>query len=60
VPNDFKMNAIVAALARDPKDLGELTRNPDWHEIKPDPQVAPWTDDYSNILGAIVRKKLGL
>jgi hypothetical protein len=60
VPNDFKMNAIVAALARDPKDLGELTRNPDWREIKRDPRVPPWTDDYSNILGAIVRKKLGL
>jgi hypothetical protein len=58
VPNDFKMNALVAALARDPKDLGDLTRLPGWHEVKPDPRVPAWTDDYSNILGAIVRKKL--
>jgi hypothetical protein len=59
VPNDFKMNALVAVLARDPKVLGDLTRSPGWHEVKPDPRVPAWTDDYSNILGAIVRKKLG-
>ena len=58
-PNDFKMNALVAVLARNPKDLGDLVGNPDWHLVKPDPRVPAWTDDYSNILGAIVRKKLG-
>ena len=59
VPNDFKMNALVAALARSPKDLGDLVSSPGWHEIKPDQRVPAWTDDYSNIFGAIVRKKLG-
>jgi hypothetical protein len=59
VPNDFKMNALVAALARDRSDLGVLPSRPDWHEIKPDPRIAAWTDDYSNIFGAILRKKLG-
>jgi hypothetical protein len=58
VPNDFKMNALVAALARDRSDLGVLPSRSDWHEIKPDPRVAAWTDDYSNIFGAILRKKL--
>jgi hypothetical protein len=58
VPYDFKMNALVAALARDRSDLGVLPSRPDWFEIKPDPRVAAWTDDYSNIFGAILRKKL--
>jgi hypothetical protein len=58
VPYDFKMNALVAALARDRSDLGALPSRPDWFEIKPDPRVAAWTDDYSNIFGAILRKKL--
>ena len=32
---------------------------PGWREIKPDPRVPAWTDDYSDIVGAILRKKLG-
>jgi hypothetical protein len=59
IPEDFKMNAMVAALARKPADLGDLPSRPGWHEIKPDPAVSAWTDDYSNIFGAILRKKLG-
>ena len=59
IPEDFKMNAMVAALARTPADLGDLPSRPGWHEIKPDPAVSAWTDDYSNIFGAILRKKLG-
>jgi predicted O-methyltransferase YrrM len=59
IPTDFKMNALVAALARKSTDLGELPSRPGWHEIKSDPRDAAWTDDYSDIFGAIVRKKLG-
>jgi hypothetical protein len=55
-PTDYKMNAIVAALARRPGHLGELPRR-GWTEVKPDPRVAAWTDDYSDIAGAIIRKK---
>jgi hypothetical protein len=58
LPTDFKMNAIVAALARAPADLGDLPLSPGWREIRPDPGIAAWTDDYSDILGAILRKKL--
>ena len=32
---------------------------PGWRKIEPDPAVAAWTDDYSDIFGAILRKKLG-
>jgi len=55
---DYKMNALVAALARSPADLGALPRLPGWREVKPDARIAAWTDDYSDIFGAILRKKL--
>ena len=58
VATDFKANALVAALARKPADLGDLPSRPGWREIAPNPGVAAWTDDYSNIFGAILRKKL--
>jgi hypothetical protein len=53
------MNAIVAVMARQTADLGDLPARQGWREIKPDPGLPAWTDDYSNILGAILRKKLG-
>jgi hypothetical protein len=52
------MNALVAALARRVEDFSNLSSQPGWQEVKPDPQVPPWTDDYANVLGAILRKKL--
>jgi predicted O-methyltransferase YrrM len=58
-PPDYKMNAIVAALARSSADLGGLAQHRGWREVRPDPAVAAWTDDYSDIPGAILRKKLG-
>jgi hypothetical protein len=37
---------------------GDLPNRPGWQRIAPD-AVAPWTDDCSDILGALLRKKLG-
>jgi spermidine synthase len=59
-PFDFKTNAQVVVLARKREDLGELPLRSGWTEIKPVRGVAAWTDDYSNILGAILRKQLGM
>jgi hypothetical protein len=59
-PFDFKTNAQVIALARKRGDLGDLPRRPGWAEIEPVPGVPAWTDDYSNILGAILRKQFGM
>ncbi|MCC6780208.1 MAG: fused MFS/spermidine synthase [Hyphomicrobiales bacterium] len=56
---DLKTRALVAVMARRPADVGPLPQLDGWHEIAPDPRVSLWTDDYSNILGAILRKKLG-
>jgi spermidine synthase len=55
---DFHAAALVTALARDPADLGVLPRADGWRR-EDARAVAPWTDDYSDIIGAILRKKLG-
>ena len=59
VPPDYKSNAIVVALTRDPANLGNLPKLSGWRRLALDPRVAAWTDDYSDIVGAILRKKLG-
>jgi hypothetical protein len=56
-PADYKMNAEVVALARRPEDVGDLRVRPGWHQLRAETHVQPWTDDYSNILGAIVSKQ---
>jgi hypothetical protein len=53
---DFRANALVAVLARREADLGPLPHD-DWEKAGA-PKIAPWTDDYSDIMGAILRKKL--
>jgi hypothetical protein len=53
----FKSNARVVVLARKAADLGDLPARAGWSEMRPDPTVQPWTDDYSNLLEAIWRKK---
>jgi spermidine synthase len=55
----FRSNARVVALTRMANALGELPNRPGWVAIRAD-RAAPWTDDYSNVLGALVRMKLGL
>ena len=49
---------LVAALGRSESALGPLPAMPGWRRETPDPAVAAWTDDYSDIVGAILRKKL--
>ena len=59
VPYDYRLNAQVVALARSPDTLRDLERVPGWAALPLKPQVAAWTDDYSNILGAMLRKQFG-
>jgi hypothetical protein len=59
IPEDYKTSAEVAVLARSDADLGDLPRRAGWQKIEADPRVPAWTDDYSDIFGAILRKKLG-
>ena len=59
VPFDYKASASVAALARRRADLGDLPDRPGWHALEPAASSRIWTDDYSNVLGAILRKRFG-
>lgn len=54
---DYRANAAVAVLARNEADLGDLPSQ-GWRRIEPG-TVRAWTDDYSDVLGAIWRKKFG-
>jgi hypothetical protein len=53
----FELKARIAAMARTADDLGVVAQK--WTPLRPDPASALWTDDYSNILGAMLRMKLG-
>lgn len=55
---DYKTNAEVVALARHPEDVGDLRVRPGWHRLRPESDVQAWSDDYSNIFGAIIRKQV--
>ena len=54
----YRFNSIVVALARNDGDLGELPAKDGWHPAL-SRGVAAWTDDYSNVLGALVRQEFG-
>ena len=56
---DYRSNARVVVLAHTAADFGDLPRRAGWHRLEPVADVVAWTDDYANILGAILRKKRG-
>jgi hypothetical protein len=45
----------VAAVARKGEDFGPLLQSGDWPVEDADPNQWVWTDDYSNIAGAVIR-----
>jgi SAM-dependent methyltransferase len=47
----FKSGSVWVVMARQPGDLGSLTVDARWRPLPADPQVALWTDDFSNIFG---------
>ena len=51
----YIFTSTVVTSAREEKDFGELLEDKDWQPIEPDPNQRVWTDDYSNVVGAIVR-----
>jgi hypothetical protein len=53
---NYKSNASVAALARSERDLNGLLRLKGWERVSPD-GVKPWTDDYSDLISSLIRKK---
>jgi hypothetical protein len=55
----FRSRGIVLAIARANADFGDLPAREGWHLVVNNRGVAAWTDDYSNVLGALIRRKLG-
>jgi predicted O-methyltransferase YrrM len=56
---DYRANAEVVVLARHSADLDALPSWRGWRKLEPTPGVAEWTDDYSDILHAMLRKSFG-
>ena len=56
-PNsETQREAEAEAVARSEEDFGMLAQSRDWELKTPDPAQWVWTDDYSNIVGAVLRK----
>jgi hypothetical protein len=53
---NHRFSSQVVAVARDDADFGALAEAEDWILEEADPRQWVWTDDYSNIVGAIIRK----
>lgn len=58
IDDDLRVPSEVVVFARDVRDLGDLPAQPGWKRLEPDLRVAPWTDDYADILGAILDRTL--
>lgn len=56
--DDFHAGALVAVLCREEAELRLLRMAEGWRRMD-GTAVAPWTDDYSEIVGAMLRKRLG-
>ncbi len=48
---------MVVAMARRPEDLGPIGTDTGWHLLPPELRRRPWTDDYSNIVEALIDKR---
>jgi predicted O-methyltransferase YrrM len=56
---DYRANAQVMVLAKSVIEFGDLPSRPGWRRLEPVSGIRAWTDDYSDVLRAILRKKLG-
>jgi hypothetical protein len=51
----YKFAGTVTAVARAAEDFGSLAQSPEWRRLTPDPGQWVWTDDYSNVVGSLLR-----
>ncbi len=56
---DYKFSGTVSAIVRKPEDFGALDEKKHWLDQKVDPAQWVWTDDYSNVIGAMIRHSRG-
>jgi SAM-dependent methyltransferase len=53
---EYQFLGTVVAVARADEDFGRIAQSEHWPREVPDPKQWVWTDDYSNVIGSIVRK----
>jgi hypothetical protein len=52
--HDLRFLSEIALVARSEADLQSLKLGPDWRAVRPSAGTKVWTDDYSNVLDAIL------
>jgi hypothetical protein len=51
----YQYASSVVAAARTDADFSTLASEGHWSLVRPDPRQWVWTDDYSNVIGAMIR-----
>ncbi|MHC2468787.1 spermidine synthase [Bradyrhizobium embrapense] len=54
--NEYIFSTSVVVSAREEADVGKLASSDVWTETDADEKQRVWTDDYSNVLGAVYRR----
>lgn len=54
--NEYIFSTSVVVSAREEADVGKLASSDVWAETEPTENQRVWTDDYSNVLGAVYRR----
>jgi hypothetical protein len=53
---EYIFSTSVVVSAREEADIGKLASSEQWAETEADEKQRVWTDDYSNVLGAVYRR----
>ncbi len=54
--DEYIFPTSVVVCAREEADIGSLAESDQWEEDEPDEKQRVWTDDYSNVFGAVWRR----
>ena len=54
--DEYIFSTAVVVSAREEADVGKLAASGQWDETEADEKQWVWTDDYSNIIGAVYRR----
>jgi hypothetical protein len=54
--NEYIFATTVVVCAREEADVGNLASSDQWALTEADDKQRVWTDDYSNVLGAVYRR----
>jgi hypothetical protein len=54
--DEYIFATSVVVSAREDVDIGKLASSPQWAKTEPTENQRVWTDDYSNVLGAVYRR----